>query len=124
LGATHYVIAQHANFSLLGPASMSQPGASFTPARPGETIILYANGFGLPSTTIVEGSATQTGQLPALPTVQIGNLPANVTFAGVISPGLYQLNVTVPASAPSGDNAVTCSYAGVTTPAGALIPVQ
>jgi len=123
-GASKYVVATHANGSLLGPVSISAPGYSFTPAQPGETIILYAAGFGLPGTTIVDGSSTQVGALPALPVIQIGEASAEVQFAGVISPGLYQFNVVVPASASNGDNPVTASYGGLPTPAGSLIAVQ
>ena len=47
VGATRYVLAQHADYGLVGPPSMSVPGYVFTPASPGETIILYAVGLGL-----------------------------------------------------------------------------
>jgi len=47
-----------------------------------------------------------------------------VQFAGLISPGLYQFNVVVPASTAVGDNSVIASYGGTTTPAGTLITVQ
>ena len=125
LGATRYIAATHADGNtLLGPASMSVPGYPFAPAQPNETVILYANGFGLPSTSLVDGSASQFGALPALPLVMIGGAAAKVEFAGVVGPGLYQLNVVVPAGAASGDNTVTASYGGVSTPAGALITVQ
>jgi len=124
VGASKYVVATHANGSLLGPTSLSVPGYTFTPAQPGETVVLYAVGFGLPGTTIVEGSSTQLGTLPSLPTIQIGGSAAAVQFAGVISPGLYQLNVVVPPAAATGDNAMTASYGTVATPTGSLIAVQ
>lgn len=119
-----YVVATHADGSLVGPAAISVPGFSFTPAMPGETIVFYAFGFGLPTTRLVDGSTVQTGPLPSLPTIQIGNTPAAVGFAGVISPGLYQINITVPATAASGDNPLTASYSGASTPAGTLLTVQ
>jgi uncharacterized protein (TIGR03437 family) len=121
LFGTNYVAATHADYSLLGPTSL---GPGFTPAKPGETVVLYAFGFGLPSTALVNGSSTQQGTLPVLPQIQIGGAPAQVGFAGVISPGLYQFNVTIPAAAANGDNAVICTYAGLSTPAGDLIAVQ
>lgn len=117
-----YVAATHVNGALLGPASL-YPGSS-TPAMPGETVVLYAVGFGLPTGSLVNGSATQSGSLPTLPVCTIGGNPAVVGFAGLISPGLYQLNVTVPMSAANGDNPVSCSYEGFTTPTGDLITVQ
>lgn len=124
VGTTPYVVATHADYSLVGPASLSSPGYPFTPARPGEIIVLYGFGFGLPTTALVDGSSSQSGPLPALPTIQIGNTPATVTFAGLISPGLYQFNVTIPSTAQDGDNVVTCSYNGSTSPAGDTLFVQ
>jgi len=120
--AAGYTAATHANGSLLGPTSL-YPGLS-TPAAPNEVIVAYGVGFGLPTTAIVNGSSTQSGPLPTNPVCQIGGNNAAVSFAGLISPGLYQINLTVPASAKNGDNALSCSYSGSTTPSGALITVQ
>jgi uncharacterized protein (TIGR03437 family) len=47
-----------------------------------------------------------------------------VAFAGLISPGLFQFNVTVPAATAAGDQPVVCTYNGASTPAGDLISVQ
>jgi uncharacterized protein (TIGR03437 family) len=124
LGGTSYVVATHADYSLVGPASLSVPGYTFTPARTGETIVLYAFGLGLPTTTIVNGASTQSGSLPTLPQIQIGGAAATVTFAGVISPGLYQLNVIIPGNAQSGDNKLILTYRGQASPTGDLIAIQ
>ena len=43
-----YVAAEHAGGSFLGPTSLY--AGLTTPAKPGETVVLYANGFG-PTTT-------------------------------------------------------------------------
>jgi uncharacterized protein (TIGR03437 family) len=120
--AAGYVAATHLNGSLIGPTSL-YPGYS-TPAAAGELIVLYTVGFGLPSTTLVNGSSTQTGSLPVLPVCTVGGTPASLIFAGLISPGLYQLNLTVPASAASGDNLIACIYNGASTPTGDLLTVQ
>jgi uncharacterized protein (TIGR03437 family) len=123
-GASKSVVATHANGSLLGPTSMSVPGYPFTPAQPGETIVLYAAGFGLPTTALVDGSASQSGALQTLPVIQIGGASATVQFAGVISPGLYQFNVIVPPTAGTGDNPLIATYGGFTTSTGAVIAVE
>jgi trimeric autotransporter adhesin len=120
----HYMVATHANGSLAGSASLSVPGYPVTPVAPGETVVLYAFGFGLPSTPLVNGSSSQSGSLPVLPVIQIGGTQANVTFAGVILPGLYQINVTIPPTAANGDNTVICTYGGFSSPAGDLITIQ
>lgn len=117
-----YVTAIHANGSLIGPATL-YPGYS-TPAQPGETILLYANGFGSTSASVVSGSETQSGTLPSTPAVNIGGIPASVQFAGLISPGLYQFNVVVPTSLPAGDAAVTATYNGVSTQPGVLLSIN
>jgi uncharacterized protein (TIGR03437 family) len=117
-----HVAAQHLNYSLLGPASLSQPGYTFTPAAPGEEVVLYATGFGQTSPAITN-QATGAGSLPGLPTVTIANVPAVVSFAGLSGPGLYQLNVTVPAGTPSGDVALSATYNGSSTQSNVVITV-
>jgi uncharacterized protein (TIGR03437 family) len=121
-GAGPYVVGTHSNGTDLGPASL-YPGLT-TPAQPGEVVTLYANGFGPISPPVVAGSQVQSGSLPALPVVQIGGIPAVVQFAGLVSPGLYQFNVVVPASAPNGDNAIIATFNGFGTQAGTLLTVQ
>jgi uncharacterized protein (TIGR03437 family) len=117
-----YIVAQHAaDYSLVGPTTL-YPGST-TPAKPGETVVLYANGFGSTSTAVVSGAETQSGTLSPLPSVAIGNATATVQYAALVSPGLFQLNVVVP-SVASGDQPITATYNGVSTQAGALITVQ
>ena len=73
---------------------------------------------------VVAGSSTQSGTLLVSPTVQIGGQAAQVAFAGLISPGLYQFNVIVPPAATDGDNAVTAVYEGASICTVGFIPVQ
>jgi uncharacterized protein (TIGR03437 family) len=118
-----YVAATHADGSYLGPASL-YPGYT-TPAKPGEEVVIYANGFGPTSVPVVSGAVTQSGTLLPLPVVTIGGLPATVAFAGLnVAPGEFQFNVVVPPSLPSGDQPIMATYNGLTTQAGALITVQ
>lgn len=117
-----YVAATHANGSLLGPATL-YPGAT-TPAKPGETIVLYANGFGPTPTPVVAGSVVQSGVLSPAPTVKIGGLTATVQFAGLISPGEFQFNIVVPNGTPDGDQPVVASYNGASTQSNGMISIQ
>jgi uncharacterized protein (TIGR03437 family) len=87
-------------------------------------VVLYANGFGPTSVPVVAGASTQSGTLSPLPVVTIGNDPANVVFAGLVSPGLYQINVIIPANTPSGDIPLSATYNGATTQSGIVITVQ
>jgi uncharacterized protein (TIGR03437 family) len=109
-GSGPYVAATHADGTYIGPTSLL-PGLT-TPAKPGEVVVLYANGFGPTVPPVVAGSSQQSGILSPSPVVDIGGTPAVTQFAGLISPGLYQLNVVVPASTPGGDNLVTANPAG------------
>ncbi len=115
-----HVVARHLDFSLMGPTSL-YPGLS-TPAKAGETIILVAYGLGAIG-GLTEGSASQSFTFSAPPVCRISGVIANVA-AALISPGLYQLNVTIPPGTPSGDNAIHCNNAGVFTFPGSVIAVQ
>jgi uncharacterized protein (TIGR03437 family) len=118
-----YVIGSNTNNgTTLGPTTL-YPGLTM-PAQPGELVALYANGFGPTLPPVTPGSAVQQGMLPTLPTAQIGGTNAVVQFAGLVTPGLYQINVYVPAATPNGDNAITVQYNGQSTQIGVLLTVQ
>ena len=116
-----YVAAEHADGSLLGPTTL-YPGLT-TPAKAGETVVLYGNGFGQTNPPITAGLAVQQGVLPVNPTVTIGGIAADVIYAGVVSPGPYQFNVVVPANAPAGDLPLLATYNGVSTQSGVFVTV-
>ena len=125
-GGGPYVAAEHAVgggiLPFIGPTSL-YPGLT-TPAKPGEFIILYANGFGPVEAAIVSGSASQSGILAPLPMVKIGGAVATVQYAGLVAPGLFQFNVVVPAGLGNGDQPIVATYNGQTTQSGTLITVQ
>lgn len=117
-GSPHlYAIATHADGSLAGPSSLF-PGAS-TPARPGETIVLYGTGFG-PTSPSYEGT-TVPNPAPLAGSLQftIGGQTVTPAFAGLVSPGLYQINVTVPTISGSAgtviDVPISATAGGVST---------
>jgi uncharacterized protein (TIGR03437 family) len=105
-----HVAAIHLNGSLLGPTTL-YPGST-TPAKPGETVVLYANGFGPTSMAVAIGSIVQGGSLSTLPVVKIGGLASTVLFAGLVAPGEFQFNAIVPASLADGDQPIAASYSG------------
>ncbi len=106
-----YVAATHADNSLLGPASL-YPGLT-TPAKPGETVVLYANGFGPTSTPVVSGSIAAIGKPCGLARGHDRRHRGNGAVRGAGVAGLFQFNVVVPPNAPSGDNAMMATYNGV-----------
>jgi uncharacterized protein (TIGR03437 family) len=117
-----YVAARHLDYSLLGPLSL-YPGST-TPAKPGETVVLYANGFGPTNAAVTSGSITQSGMLSPLPVIQIGGVTAMVQFAGLVGPGEYQFNVVIPSTLGNGDQPITATYGGSATQPGTLITVH
>jgi uncharacterized protein (TIGR03437 family) len=118
-----YVAATHADGTLLGPTSL-YPGST-TPAKRGETVVIYANGFGPTSVEVVSGAETQSGTLSPPPVITIGGSTASLQFAGLNgSPGEFQFNVVVPSSLADGDQPIVAAYNGLTTQMGTLIAVQ
>jgi uncharacterized protein (TIGR03437 family) len=117
-----YVAAEHANGALIGPTSL-YPGST-TPAKPGETILIYANGFGPTNAPVISGSTSQSGTLSPLPLITIGGRSAAVQFAGLVAPGEFQFNVVVPLNTPDGDQPITAMIGGVTTSVATLLTVQ
>jgi uncharacterized protein (TIGR03437 family) len=105
-----HAVTTHTNFTYLGPASLF-PGLS-TPATRGETVVVWLTGFGLPVGALTPGSATQSGAMPLNLTCSVAGLPAAASVA-LVSPGLYQMNMTLPNNVPAGDNnQVVCNYGG------------
>jgi uncharacterized protein (TIGR03437 family) len=88
--------ALHADYSLISSSS---------PAKPGDTILVYCTGLGSVSPAVPTGSAA-TGISNTLTTYMatIAGQNATVVFSG-LAPGLValgQVNLTVPSGAPSG----------------------
>ena len=100
ISGTQYATAVIAGTSTyILPASANFGGISFQPAKPGETISLFGNGFGPVSPPATQGQLVQgTDQLTMPLEVFFGQTQAQVTYAG-FAPGyigLYQINVVVP----------------------------
>jgi uncharacterized protein (TIGR03437 family) len=94
----------------------------------GQTVQLYVNGLGPVDQAIVTGDPTPASpqiQTTATPAVTVGGVQATVGFHGLVpgAIGLYRLDVTVPASAPTGDQDVIVTSGGVSSKA-VKLPVQ
>jgi uncharacterized protein (TIGR03437 family) len=110
-------------YDLLGPTGYFSFSAR--PVKVGEVLELYGVGFGPTNPPVPAGQAF-SGAAPTLPqtvTITIGGVPATVQFSGIVSAGLYQLNVVVP-SVASGDQLLQASAGGAQTPGGVYISVQ
>jgi uncharacterized protein (TIGR03437 family) len=107
-----------------GTASLAAPQGAFPgsrPARIGEYISIYATGLGDVTNRPGLGSPSLANPLAmtlVAPVVRIGGVPATVTFSGLAPgfSGLYQVNVQVPAGAPTGaDVPVVLTIGGETS---------
>jgi uncharacterized protein (TIGR03437 family) len=119
----NYVNALHADYSLVGNPGILA-GVTTTPAKPGETILIYGTGFG-PTSPALPSSQLVTTSAGLANTVQftIGGQAATVAYAGLVGSGLYQFNVMVPNIA-NGDAAIVAQIGGAQTQTGASITVQ
>lgn len=112
------------------------PGATFTPAQPGEIISLFATGMGATNPAFEAGQIPQIvnpanpiARVTANATVSIGGIqlpPEDVLYIGVAPccAGLYQLVARVPAALATGNHQVVVTIDGVATPAGPFIAVE
>jgi uncharacterized protein (TIGR03437 family) len=117
-----YVAALHANYTLVGKAGL-YPGSS--PAQPGEEILIYGTGFGLTTPAVPAGQVvSQPAAMITPPSFRIGGQSAAVSFAGIVAPGLYQFNVTVPYWLPGGDVLIVATDSGVATQGNLYLTVQ
>jgi uncharacterized protein (TIGR03118 family) len=123
LTGNKYIVSTHANGSVTGPTTLIT-GVT-TPVVPGETVVLYGNGFGATSPAAPNGT-TLTGALPLAvsPSVTIGGVAATVTYAGLVEPGIYQINVVVPSTLPAGDAIVIATIGGQQSLANAFLSLQ
>lgn len=116
----NYIAALHADNSLIGPTALKGTGAAG-----GETISLYATGFGATTPGVTNGQINSTAlPLAITPTVLIEGQVAKVTFAGVVSPGLVQINVVVPTGLSAGDALVVALLGNSETQLSTFITVS
>jgi uncharacterized protein (TIGR03437 family) len=101
INGKQYVVAQHADGTYVLPIG-AIAGVASSPAKPGETIVIYGVGFGSVTPNIPAGEiATESNQLSASFEIMFGKTPAKLPYFGLAPNfvGLYQFNVTVPAVA-------------------------
>ena len=114
------LVAQHAaDFSPVTPDS---------PATGGEMIILTLVGMGVTDPPVASGAAAPSDSLATTviqPNVTVGGLQADIVFAALMpgAVGLYQIELTVPAGLPSGDQPVAVTQGGVAANV-AVLPIQ
>ena len=95
------------------------------PLRAGEFAYFYATGLGAVDNEPGAGAAAPPSPLAralADVTVTLGGVPCEVLFAGLAPgyAGVFQINIRVPAAAPSGRQELRLDAAGVTSPPAAV----
>lgn len=123
-----YAVATRTDFSYVGPTGLF-PGVTTTPAKAGDTIILWATGLGTTNPPLPEGNLTPTlgGPYSVIhkPQVTIGGIGAQIVGAA-LAPGyggLYQIAFTVPNGLTNGDQPVLMSSGSYTSPAGVYLTI-
>ena len=103
-----------------------KPINSSNPAVRGNYIALYANGLGPVTNAPADGfapSANTTTTQPCM--VTIGGQQVTPGFCGMPQGlAVYQVNIQVPTGISAGNQPVTITVGGKTSPAGVMIPVQ
>jgi uncharacterized protein (TIGR03437 family) len=104
-------------------------GATFTPAKSGDYLTLFATGFGATNPAFAPG-VLPSGTAPVTTplSITLGGLtldPSDILYVGLSQfAGLYQVNIQVPAGAANGNQPLVITVGGVASPAGAFITVQ
>ena len=107
--------------SLVAPSG-AFPGSH--PAKPGDFVEIYLTGLGPTDPPIPAGQLLPAPAPIVNPIrVTLAGQPVAVSFAGLVYPGLYQVNVTVP-DVPDGDNQVSLQIGSVASQNTGLLAVQ
>lgn len=111
-------------YDIAGPTGGSL-GYRTVAAKAGEVLELYAVGLGPTNPAIAAGQAV-SGVAPTIypVTVQIGTVSVIPSFSGLMSQGLYQVNVTIPAGLGTGDLPLVATVGGAPTQTGVVLSVQ
>lgn len=125
IGGVQYVVAIFTDGSYALPTG-AIAGVNSRPANPGDIVTLYGVGFGPVTPNIPAGELAEQESTLALPLqLSIGGAPAVLLYDGLAPTytGLYQFNITVPATA-GGNAPLTFSLNGVSGTQTLYIPVQ
>ena len=121
-----FPVVAHADFSLVGRGELE----GSTPARAGETVILFGTGFGPTDPPVVEGllpTFIAPIVLPHRIFLNGSELPPEATYYIGQAPGLaglQQINLTLPVALEAGDHEVIVEVAGAASQPGVLIAVD
>lgn len=108
-------------------ATGSLVGSTSRPAIAGDIIELYATGCGLTNPAAPDG-VVLTKAYPAVNlagfAVAVAGKTASVLYAGLVGPGLWQVNVQIPTGLTGGDQPLVLSVNGATSQPNVMLTVQ
>ncbi len=120
-----YAVATDVSYNLLVQnGTFSVPT---TPAKPGETVVLWGTGFGATMPSVPAGQVTppQTYNVTGV-AVTLGGVKATVlgTALSPGSAGLYQVVIQVPSTLTNGDYPIIATVGGAQSPTGVKLTIQ
>ncbi|MCC6363740.1 MAG: SBBP repeat-containing protein [Bryobacterales bacterium] len=106
-GGWPYVFQNSEGLALIVRASDGSLISAANPARRGELLLLYGTGMGAVDPPVASGEAAPSSppsSTVAAARIEVGGIAADVSFSGLAPgyAGLYQVNFSIPAAAPSG----------------------
>lgn len=116
------VAATFPDGSLVAPPD-TFPGVVTQGARTGDAVSLYTTGLGATTPAYPEGRLLEAPLPIPDPAVTVGGRTAKVLYAGLVSPGLYQINIEVP-ELPAGEHEIVVTAQGTRTQQRALFLVR
>jgi uncharacterized protein (TIGR03437 family) len=116
--------AGRGSYDIVGPEG-SPLGFKTVPAQAGDTVVLFGVGFGPVTPAVAAGTIPPRAATTVTPvTVRINGASVVPDFAGMTGAGLYQINLTIPAGAGSGDVPLVATVDGVSTQSTAILSVK
>jgi uncharacterized protein (TIGR03437 family) len=111
-------------YDIIGPTGSSL-GYRTVAAQPGDSVELFGVGFGptappVPPGQVFSGAAPATSPVGVL----LNGLYVAPSFAGLSSAGLYQINLSIPPNADTGDVPLWATVGGSETPPGVVISLR
>ena len=99
-------------------------GTGTSVARPGDVLEIYGTGLGSTTGAVAPGRLfSGSYETTARAAVTIGGTPADVSYCRLVRPGLYRIQLTVPADMPGGTYPVVVTQSGVSSPATAMLKI-
>lgn len=117
LGGRTFAVATNAAGTVLGDPSLA---SGIVTCAPGEPIVVYTTGLA----TSPAGTATPSQSPLSNVTATISGRAAAIAFAGLISPGLFQINLTVPPGLAAGDHELLITAGANRSPRGVVVYVR